>query len=171
MHGAFHGELIVVLALAIGIILLFRRLKLPNVLGFIVAGMLAGPHALGWVDKVETVELLAELGVIFLLFVIGMEFSLKKLASIGVTVFVGGSLQALLTTGLVAVGGRLLGLPWPAGPFVGSLVTRTSTADARCTSWVPMSSQSDQRGLLLAFVPCAWQPSPGQRAPPYRMAS
>ena len=128
MHGAFHGELIVVLALAIGIILLFRRLKLPNVLGFIVAGMLAGPHALGWVDKVETVELLAELGVIFLLFVIGMEFSLKKLASIGVTVFVGGSLQALLTTGLVAVGGRLLGLPWPAAVFVGFLVTLSSTA-------------------------------------------
>jgi CPA2 family monovalent cation:H+ antiporter-2 len=128
MHGVFHGELIVVLALAVGIILLFRRLKLPNVLGFIIAGMLAGPHALGWVEKVETVETLAELGVIFLLFVIGMEFSLKKLASIGVTVFVGGSLQAILTTGLVAAGCRLLGMPWPAAVFIGFLVTLSSTA-------------------------------------------
>ncbi len=128
MHEAFHGELIVVLALAIGIILLFRRLKLPNVLGFIIAGMLAGPHALGWVEKVETVETLAELGVIFLLFVIGMEFSLKKLASIGATVFIGGSLQALLTTALVAGIGRLLGLPIPAAVFIGFLVTLSSTA-------------------------------------------
>ena len=61
-------ELIVVLALAVGIILLFRRLRLPGVLGFIVAGMIAGPHALGWADNVHNVEVLAELGVIFLLF-------------------------------------------------------------------------------------------------------
>lgn len=128
MHGAFHGELIVVLALAVGIILLFRKLKLPNVLGFILAGMLAGPHALGWVEKVETVETLAELGVIFLLFVIGMEFSLKKLATIGTTVFVGGSLQAILTTGLTAIAARALGLPFPAAVFIGFLVTLSSTA-------------------------------------------
>src|SRR6186713_2086187 len=128
MEGGIFSELIVVLALAVGIILLFRRLKLPSVLGFIIAGMLAGPHMLGWVDKVETVELLAELGVIFLLFVIGMEFSLKKLASIGVTVFIGGSLQALLTTALVAGIGRLLGLPMPAAVFTGFLVTLSSTA-------------------------------------------
>ncbi|MBS1582890.1 MAG: cation:proton antiporter [Bacteroidetes bacterium] len=128
MEGGLFQELIVVLALAVGIILLFRRLRLPAVLGFILAGMLAGPHMLGWVDKVETVELLAELGVIFLLFVIGMEFSLKKLASIGVTVLVGGSLQALLTIGLCTALGRLLGLPLPAAVFVGFLVTLSSTA-------------------------------------------
>lgn len=128
MDGGIFGELIVVLALAVGIILLFRRLKLPGVLGFIIAGMLAGPHALGWVEKVETVELLAELGVIFLLFVIGMEFSLTKLASIGVTVFVGGSLQALLTIALVTGVGVLLGLRLPAAVFTGFLVTLSSTA-------------------------------------------
>ncbi len=128
MNGAFHGELVIVLALAVGIILLFRKLKLPNVLGFIAAGMVAGPHALGWVEKVETVESLAELGVIFLLFVIGMEFSLKKLASIGVTVFVGGSLQALLTTCITAVFCHWMGLPWPAAVFMGFLVTLSSTA-------------------------------------------
>jgi CPA2 family monovalent cation:H+ antiporter-2 len=128
MEEGLFGELIVVLALAVGIILLFRRLKLPGVLGFILAGVLAGPHVLGWVDKPESVQLLAELGVIFLLFVIGMEFSLKKLATIGVTVFVGGSLQALLTIGLVTGAGRLLGLPLPAAVFTGFLVTLSSTA-------------------------------------------
>ena len=128
MHFELFEELIVVLALAIGIILLFRRFKLPGVLGFIIAGMIAGPHGLGWVAAVEEVEVLAEMGVIFLLFVIGMEFSLKKLASIGVTVFVGGTLQALLTTLFVTGIGRLLGLPLPAAVFTGFLITLSSTA-------------------------------------------
>lgn len=128
MHFELFEELIVVLALAIGIILLFRRFKLPGVLGFIIAGMVAGPHGLGWVAAVEEVEVLAEMGVIFLLFVIGMEFSLKKLASIGVTVFVGGTLQALLTTLFVSGVGRLLGLSLPAAVFTGFLITLSSTA-------------------------------------------
>ncbi len=128
MHFELFEELIVVLALAVGIILLFRRFRLPGVLGFIIAGMIAGPHGLGWVAAVEEVETLAEMGVIFLLFVIGMEFSLKKLASIGVTVFVGGSLQALLTTAFVTGVGRLLGLSLPAAVFTGFLITLSSTA-------------------------------------------
>lgn len=128
MHFELFEELIVVLALAVGIILLFRRFQLPSVLGFIIAGMIAGPHGLGWVAAVEEVETLAEMGVIFLLFVIGMEFSLKKLASIGLTVFVGGSLQALLTIALVTGVGRLIGLPLPAAVFTGFLITLSSTA-------------------------------------------
>jgi len=60
--------------------------------------------------------------------VIGMEFSLKKLASIGVTVFVGGSLQAVLTTGLTALIARSFGIAWPAAVFIGFLVTLSSTA-------------------------------------------
>lgn len=128
MHFELFEELIVVLALAVGIILLFRRFKLPGVLGFILAGMIAGPHGLGWVAAVEEVETLAEMGVIFLLFVIGMEFNLKKLASIGVTVFVGGSLQALLTIALVTGVGRALGLSLPAAVFAGFLITLSSTA-------------------------------------------
>ena len=97
MHDGLYKELVLVLALAVAIILLFRRLKLPGVIGFILAGMLAGPHVLGWVDEVERVQELAEFGMIFLLFVIGMGFSLKELSSIGLTVFVGGSLQAAFT--------------------------------------------------------------------------
>ncbi|MBL7963147.1 MAG: cation:proton antiporter [Flavobacteriales bacterium] len=128
MHVALFEELLVVLALGVGIILLFRRLRLPGVLGFILAGAIAGPHGLGWVDEVETVETLAELGIIFLLFVIGMEFSLKKLASLGTTVFVGGSLQAGLTIGIVAWVAHLMGLAWPAAIFMGFLIALSSTA-------------------------------------------
>ncbi len=128
MQDGLYKELVVVLALAVGIILLFRRLKMPGVLGFIIAGMLAGPHMLGWVDKAETVNELAEFGMVFLLFVIGMGFSLKELSSIGVTVFVGGSLQAVTTIGLTTGVCRLFGMPLPAAVFMGFLVTLSSTA-------------------------------------------
>lgn len=128
MEDGLYKELVVVLALAVGIILLFRRLKMPGVLGFILAGMIAGPHMLGWVGNVDRVNELAEFGMIFLLFVIGMGFSLAELASIGTTVFLGGSLQALFTIGLTTAVCTLLGLPLPASVFIGFLVTLSSTA-------------------------------------------
>lgn len=128
MQDGIYQELVVVLALAVGIILLFRRMKMPGVLGFIIAGMLAGPHMLGWVDKTETVNMLAEFGMVFLLFVIGMGFSLKKLAAIGVTVFVGGSLQVLFTVGLTTGICTLLGMALAPSIFIGFLVTLSSTA-------------------------------------------
>jgi CPA2 family monovalent cation:H+ antiporter-2 len=128
MHFPLFGELIVILGLAAGILLLFRRFRLPGILGFILTGMIAGPHGLGWVEEVDEVQAMAEIGVVFLLFVIGMEFSLKKLASLGRTVFIGGSLQALLTTG--AVVGILSLFDMPTGPavLIGFLVTLSSTA-------------------------------------------
>ena len=128
MEDGLYKELIVVLALAVGIILLFRRLKMPGVLGFIIAGMLAGPHMLGWVDETERVNELAEFGMIFLLFVIGMGFSLKDLSSIGITVFVGGSLQAVSTIALTTGVCRLFGMGLPESVFIGFLVTLSSTA-------------------------------------------
>ena len=128
MHDGLYKELVLVLALAVAIILLFRRLKLPGVIGFILAGMLAGPHVLGWVDEVERVQELAEFGMIFLLFVIGMGFSLKELSSIGLTVFVGGSLQAAFTICIVTGLGHTFGLPLPQALFMGFLVTLSSTA-------------------------------------------
>jgi K+:H+ antiporter len=128
MHFPLLEELIVVLGVSVGIILLFRRFKLPGVLGFILTGALAGPHGFGLVQSPEAVEMLAEIGVIFLLFVIGMEFNLKKLASISTAVFVGGTLQAGLTIVATALLARLMGLPWPAAIFTGFLISLSSTA-------------------------------------------
>ncbi|MBK9060861.1 MAG: cation:proton antiporter [Flavobacteriales bacterium] len=128
MQDGLYKELVVVLALAVGIILLFRRLKMPGVLGFIIAGMIAGPHMLGWVDEAETVNELAEFGMVFLLFVIGMGFSLKELSTIGVMVFVGGTLQALFTIAITTGVCTLWGMGLPAAVFIGFLVTLSSTA-------------------------------------------
>jgi monovalent cation:H+ antiporter-2, CPA2 family len=128
MHFPLFTELIVILALAGFILLLFRRFKLPGILAYIITGMIAGPHGFRWVEEVEEVEALAEVGVVFLLFVIGIEFSLKKLAAMGKTVFVGGGLQVGLTiagvTGLLALGDMVV----EKAIFIGFLVALSSTA-------------------------------------------
>jgi CPA2 family monovalent cation:H+ antiporter-2 len=128
MHFPLFGELVVILALAAGILLLFRRFRLPGILAFILTGMIAGPHGWGWVKEVEEVEALAEIGVVFLLFVIGMEFSLKKLASLGKTVFLGGSLQVGLTIAAVGAVLHAFGVRTESALFIGFLVCLSSTA-------------------------------------------
>ncbi len=128
MHFPLFGELIIILGLATGILLLFRKFKLPGILGFILTGMIAGPHGLAWIDEVDQVEALAEIGVILLLFVIGMEFSLKKLAALGRTVFIGGSLQAGLTIAAVTWVLGWFGMRTESAVFIGFLVTLSSTA-------------------------------------------
>lgn len=128
MHFPLFGELIIILGLATAILLLLRRFKLPGILGFILTGIIAGPHGLGWIDEVEQVEALAEIGVILLLFVIGMEFSLKKLASLGRTVFIGGSLQVGLTIAAVTWVLGWGGMRTESAIFIGFLVALSSTA-------------------------------------------
>lgn len=92
------NDLLVVFGLAVAVSLLCHRLKLPSVVGFILTGTLAGPHGLGLVHSGEQVEFLAELGVVLLLFSIGLEFSLSELLRIKRIVLLGGGLQVSLTT-------------------------------------------------------------------------
>src|SRR5689334_6608996 len=101
----FAGSLLVILA--------FHRLRLPALPGFIVAGVLLGPNALGLVSDVHQVESLAEVGVILLLFTIGIEFSLSRLREMGRQVVVGGGAQVLLTVVLTLALAVLFGVPWP----------------------------------------------------------
>ncbi|MBV6404824.1 MAG: cation:proton antiporter [Flavobacteriales bacterium] len=121
-------EIVIILGLSVGMILLFRRLKLPVLLGFLATGALCGPHGLGLVGATHEVELLAEVGVIFLLFVIGIEFSLSSLATVARTVLLGGTLQVGGTVALTAVVAHALGLAWPPSIFLGFLFALSSTA-------------------------------------------
>lgn len=73
----FLTEIIVVLGLSILVIYLFQRLNLPAILGFLATGILFGPHALGLVSAGEEIKVLSEIGVVLLLFIIGLEFSIK----------------------------------------------------------------------------------------------
>lgn len=114
--------------MSVFIILLFQRFKLPSIIGFLVTGVIIGPNALGLVHASHEVELLAEIGVILLLFVIGIEFSLKSILSIKKTVFVGGGLQVLLSTIAIMLASQLFGLSWNEGVFMGFLFALSSTA-------------------------------------------
>jgi CPA2 family monovalent cation:H+ antiporter-2 len=129
MHGiGLLRDLVVIFAAALAVVLLFTRLRLPTIAGFIVAGALLGPSALGAIDDVRQVQRLAEVGVALLLFTIGLEFSLDELRRLGRLLSVGGSLQVGLTTAAVALLAVLAGASAPKGVFVGFLVALSSTA-------------------------------------------
>jgi monovalent cation:H+ antiporter-2, CPA2 family len=122
------GELVVILGAAVVVVLVLSALRLPTIAGFIVAGALVGPGALGWVSDPRQIDLLAEIGVVLLLFTIGLEFSLSELRRIGNLVALGGGLQVGLTTLATLAVTTALGLPPNRGLFYGFLVSLSSTA-------------------------------------------
>ena len=105
-----------------------QRAGLVPIIGFLVAGVLIGPNALGLVDEVETVELVAEIGVILLLFTIGIELSLDRLARIKKLVLGGGSLTVALATGVVMLAVLATGATPAIALYTGLLVSVSSTA-------------------------------------------
>ncbi|QLC50460.1 cation:proton antiporter [Methanolobus zinderi] len=118
----------IIFGLSMIILLLFHRMKLSSVLGFLVTGILAGPHGLGIITGVEEVEALAEIGIILLLFTIGIEMSLKDLWDIKKAVLAGGGLQVAITTVLVYYICIYMGLSTGTSIFMGFLVSLSSTA-------------------------------------------
>lgn len=125
---AFFVEVTLLLVVAALIAYVCFRLGLVPIIGFLVAGVVIGPNALGLVRDAELIDAAAELGVIFLLFTIGLEFSLAQLARIRRLIFVGGGLQVFVT--VAAVTGLLapFGVEWRVGVFTGCLVALSSTA-------------------------------------------
>jgi len=121
-------DLAIIFAVSLLVILVFHRIKLPALPGFIVAGVLLGPNALGLVSDVQQVESLAEVGVILLLFTIGIEFSLSRLREMGRQVVAGGGAQVGLTVALSCVLAMALHLSWRVSLLLGFLVALSSTA-------------------------------------------
>jgi CPA2 family monovalent cation:H+ antiporter-2 len=122
----FLQDLVVLLLLSLAIVLIFQRLRQPPVVGFLAAGVILGPHGLSLMVDVHQVELLAEVGVILLLFTLGLEFSLTALARLRRQVLLGGSLQVGLTT-LAATPMALLLGEWRQAVLMGGLVALSST--------------------------------------------
>lgn len=122
------SDIVVIFGLATLVILLFMRLKIPTIIGYLFTGAIAGPYGLLLVNASTAVEVLSEIGVILLLFVIGMEFSLKSLLSIKKAVFIGGSLQVGLTIGVTALLSYSFGFDWNIAVFFGFLFALSSTA-------------------------------------------
>ncbi len=129
MHGPAHlEEVLVFLIAAVCIVPLFRWFKSSSVLGYLAAGVLVGPHALGLIENPDSVLLLADLGVIFLLFTIGLELSIERLKLMRRYVFGLGALQVAVTA--VLIGGVVLSLgqPMEVALVVGSGLALSSTA-------------------------------------------
>jgi CPA2 family monovalent cation:H+ antiporter-2 len=124
----FLTEIAVLLAVAAAVAFVCQRLGLVPIVGFLIAGVLIGPHALGWVENESVVEAAAEIGVLLLLFTIGIEFSLEKLARIRRLILVGGGLQVVLVTAAVAALLLAFGVSWRVGVFSGFLAALSSTA-------------------------------------------
>jgi CPA2 family monovalent cation:H+ antiporter-2 len=127
MHDALQVTLIL-LASAVAVVAIFRALHLPAILGYLIVGMLIGPNALGLVAATEDQKYLAEFGVVFLMFSVGLEFSLPQLMSMRRTVFGFGGMQVAVVLALGAVALVAAGGTWPEGIIVGGAVAMSSTA-------------------------------------------
>ncbi|PWK19620.1 monovalent cation:proton antiporter family protein [Xanthomarina spongicola] len=128
MHLPLLQDILILLGFSVLIVFLLQKAKLPSILGFLITGVIIGPFGLSLVNAVEEVEIISEIGVILLLFVIGMELSIKKLISMRKTVFIGGFLQVGLTVLVAGICYYLLGNSWNESVFIGFLFSLSSTA-------------------------------------------
>jgi CPA2 family monovalent cation:H+ antiporter-2 len=121
-------DMAVIFVLAIIILLLCYRLKIPAIIGFLLTGIIVGPYGLGIFKAVNEAEFLADIGVILLLFTIGIEFSFRSLLQLKRSFFLGGSLQVGLTFTSTTIIAYYLGLPVNTSIFIGFLLSLSSTA-------------------------------------------
>ena len=126
------GIIVVLLAVSVGVVTAARALKLPPLVGYLMVGLVLGPHALALAPDTDVTRWLAEIGVVFLMFSIGLEFSLPKLRAMRNLVFGLGGVQVGLTMGLVVAGVMLTeswhGMSWQAGVALGGAMAMSSTA-------------------------------------------
>lgn len=128
MHLPLLQDLLILIGFSTLIVLLLSKIRLPSILGFLLTGIIIGPYSLSLVSDPHDVEIISEIGVILLMFVIGMELSIKQLASIKKMVFVGGLLQVFVSIGITAVIYSFTGASWAESVFMGFLISLSSTA-------------------------------------------
>lgn len=122
-------DFLLLFVLAAAVLWVFHRLRLPSISGFLLTGFLVGPFGQGWVREVEAVRVLADIGVVLLLFTIGAEFSLRRLVSLRRQTLGGGALQVAGTMAVVAAAAtHWLGSPAREGFVLGAVVALSSTA-------------------------------------------
>ncbi|MBS1242981.1 MAG: Kef-type transport system rane subunit [Nitrospirae bacterium] len=121
-------ELIILLAVSLPITFLFHKAKLPALVGFLITGVLIGPHGTAVITETQAVERLADVGVVLLLFTVGLEFSIEDIMRSGRQLLLGGGTQVVLTVGAVAGIALLFGYPMTQALFFGFLASLSSTA-------------------------------------------
>jgi CPA2 family monovalent cation:H+ antiporter-2 len=119
---------LILLASAVLVVVGFRTLNLPPLPGYLIVGVAIGPHALGWAADAPATRQLAEFGVVFLMFTLGLEFSLPRLAQMRGLVFGLGGAQVVLTIAAIAPLVLALGVPWQAAVMLAGALAMSSTA-------------------------------------------
>jgi len=128
MHLPLLQDIIILLGFSVVVVFFLQRFKIPSILGFLITGVLIGPFGLGLIGAVEEIEIISEIGVILLLFVIGMELSLKQLVTMRKTVLIGGFIQVSVSVLLATAIYHYLYFSWAESVFVGFLFSLSSTA-------------------------------------------
>ena len=143
-HGLLF-DVAIILAAAFPLLFLGKKFRVPEVIAYLLTGILIGPHALGWIKETHQVEQIAELGVALILFFVGLHLPFDKLRNLGKTTLVSGSLQMALTVALVI----LVGMPFAADvrrtAFYGILIALGSTAVV-----LPILATRDEMGAPFA---------------------
>jgi CPA2 family monovalent cation:H+ antiporter-2 len=128
MAGDILSQILILLAGSVAVLTLVRRFALPPILGYLVVGMILGPHALGLASDAAAVQLLAEIGVVFLVFTLGLEFSLARMFAMKREVLGIGSLQMILTTAAFGGAARAFGVEPAVAIVLGGALAMSSTA-------------------------------------------
>src|SRR6202047_368648 len=156
MHNDPLLQILILLAASVCVVAGVRKLALPAILGYLVVGMLLGPHAFSLAADNETTRLLADFGVVFLVFTLGLEFSLPRLVAMRWEVLGVGGAQVLITTSIVATGGTLLFDVVPAvAVVIGGAVAMSSTAII--ISQLTEQSENNRTHGRLAVAICLFQ--------------
>jgi CPA2 family monovalent cation:H+ antiporter-2 len=156
MHNDPLLQIVILLTASVVVVAAVRRLALPAILGYLMVGMLLGPHALALIVDNDTTRLLADFGVVFLVFTLGLEFSLPRLVAMRWEVLGVGGAQVLITTTLVAVGAFVLFDLSPAvAVVIGGAVAMSSTAITM--SQLTEQSENNRTHGRLAMAICLFQ--------------
>jgi CPA2 family monovalent cation:H+ antiporter-2 len=121
-------DIVLILLVSIPIIVIFNRIQLPSIVGFLISGILLGPTLLKVISNPSEIEIMAEIGVILLLFSIGLEISLKELLEIKKILLIGGGVQVSVTILISFIIIYAIGLPVKQAIFLGMLISLSSTA-------------------------------------------
>jgi len=128
MNSEILKDVVIIFALSTFVNFIFTKIRVPTLVGYLLTGIVAGPFLLGLIHSPHEIELMAELGVVILMFTIGMEFSLKHLLKIRRIVFLGGFIQLTLTAMASMVLAHSYHMEWKGALFIGFLTALSSTA-------------------------------------------
>jgi monovalent cation:H+ antiporter-2, CPA2 family len=156
MHSDPLLQILILLAASVCVVAGVRKLKLPAILGYLAVGMLLGPHAFALAQGTDTTQLLADFGVVFLVFTLGLEFSLPRLVAMRWEVLGVGGAQVFVTTSIVALGAvALFHVVLPVAVVIGGAVAMSSTAII--ISQLTEQSENNRTHGRLAVAICLFQ--------------